>query len=367
MMNFEAVRYIPILSLKPAEMVAIEELPEKDKDIISPLFVLKRWVGSRSFKNTLDRLKKAFRKRPCFVDLDYINYKELEAKEDGSHKQCYEEMSRLFDSEQGYKNWVSFIIENENFIPVLQIHDLNQLEQQVKAFIELGRGFVLRLKMYELSNKDFNTIIRTMINPSLILRNYLILLDYGDLGRANYLEYEKYSILISQLRKIFPYANLSFSGTSFPYSFTGSYKGEIPIYERQIYNKIVKTLDNTFLIYSDRASTRTFSLKGSGTPPPRIDYALKNDWRFVRKEPKTGMSKEDLYAEAAIEIISSEYWEPDLRLWGTQLIEKTSLYDDYGINNPNKATAVRVNLHLYQQLHYLEDLSDLDTDEEWVD
>lgn len=62
-----------------------------------------------------------------------------------------------------------------------------------------------------------------------------------------------------------------------------------------------------------------------------------------------------------------DYWDPNLRLWGTQMIEKTGLGDSYGITNANKATAVRINIHLYQQLHYNEVLSNIDTEEDWID
>ncbi|WEE21742.1 hypothetical protein [Aeromonas caviae] len=47
--------------------------------------------------------------------------------------------------------------------------------------------------------------------------------------------------------------------------------------------------------------------------------------------------------------------------------ELTSKGDDYGITNPNRATAVRINIHLYLQLHYHDLIEGLDTDEEWID
>lgn len=106
-----------------------------------------------------------------------------------------------------------------------------------------------------------------------------------------------------------------------------------------------------------------------GLPPPRIDYPLKNDWRFVRKEFDSGesLSKEELYQNAAIEVMESDYWVPELALWGTQMIELTSKGDDFGITNAARATSVRINIHMYLQLHYFDIIEELDTDEEWVD
>ncbi|WP_432807239.1 beta family protein [Leclercia adecarboxylata] len=88
----------------------------------------------------------------------------------------------------------------------------------------------------------------------------------------------------------------------------------------------------------------------------------------MRKEfHNDATEKEALYKAAACEMINTDYWNGNLHLWGTQMIEKTCLGDPYGITSANRATAVRINLHLYQQLHYNDSLEDLDTEEEWVD
>lgn len=65
--------------------------------------------------------------------------------------------------------------------------------------------------------------------------------------------------------------------------------------------------------------------------------------------------------------MEQEYWSENLHLWGTQMIELTSKGDKFGINSAQKATAVRINLHLYTQLHYNDELESIDTDEEWED
>ncbi|EHH1218514.1 protein beta, partial [Vibrio parahaemolyticus] len=168
-----------------------------------------------------------------------------------------------------------------------------------------------------------------------------------------------------------PKATIAFSGTSFPYSFGRSYRGEVSIFERLIFNKIVKSCEGIELIYSDRGSARAEAMGGGGgLPPPRIDYALKNDWRFIRKEfddENEDEEKEELYQQAAQEMMKADYWIKDLKAWGQQMIEKTAEGDKYGINSAQKATAVRINLHLFQQIHYFEEISELDTEEDWED
>ncbi len=364
-MILDAVKYLPILNLKPAEMVAVQELPEKEKDILLPLFVLKRWMSSKKLCKSFERIQEAFGNRTCILDLDQAHLLDMRTKDGEKHLEFLNEFEPLFDSSNGYENWVNFIDKNEKFLPVLQLHDIRQLGKQIDNFNKLSKLMILRLKRVNLKN-DLETLLELMHGKE-FPHGLLILVDYEDITRKELIEYENFVSLFEQLYGVFPKAYFSFSATSFPYSFANSYKGELPIYERQIFNKIFSSLRHKKLIYSDRGSARASSQMSAGTPPPRIDYPLKNDWRFVRKELKDGIKKEYLYAEAANEIISSDYWMHKLQLWGTQMIEKTSINDKYGIYNPTRATAVRINIHLYQQLHYLENIEDLDTDELWED
>ncbi|MCG6316668.1 beta family protein [Vibrio alginolyticus] len=379
--NLESYKYLPILSLKPSEMAALEELSDKEKDQILPLIELKRWSTSKSIDKSYDRINKALSSRYLIadLDLDFINSipdkiedLEMEGKE---IPDVFYEFSELSESKDGYKNWVSYINEYDNLIPVIQIQDLDEISDQLNSFEHLNRPIVFRLRMtglHSINAKTLNFIVKTLIEKK-IKNKMLIILDYGDLNRIDVLEYEKYAKLINQLVSFFPNAKFSVSGTSFPYSFTGSYRGEIPIYERQIFNKLLHECKDVDLIYSDRGSTRAESLTGSsGTPPPRIDYALKNDWRFIRKEFDKSdedkySNKDALYKEAAIELKSQDYWISDLPAWGRQMIEKTALGDPYGITSPQRATAVRINLHLHQQLHYFTEIDEIDTEDDWED
>ncbi len=66
-------------------------------------------------------------------------------------------------------------------------------------------------------------------------------------------------------------------------------------------------------------------------------------------------------------MLNTDYWNSEIRVWGTQMIEKTAIGDKFGITSANRATAVRINLHLHQQLHYFSVLSDIVTEEDWED
>lgn len=374
-------KYLPILSLKPSEMAALEELSDKEKNQILPLIEFKKWANSKSIDKSYERVKKSLGDRFWIVDmdLDFLSnipekIEELEKEEKEIPDVLYE-FSDLSEPNNGYKNWVDYVRKYENVIPVVQTQDMSELSKQIDLFLELKRPLAFRLRMdgsYSITTVELNYIVKTLIEKG-IKSQLIIILDYADLSRVDLLEYEKFAKLVNQLFSFFPFAKFSVSGTSFPYSFAGSYRGEIPIYERQIFNKLLSECDGVDLIYSDRGSTRSEGVAGaSGTPPPRIDYPLRNDWRFIRKEFDKTLAdkysdKDDLYRKAAIELKKQDYWIPELPAWGRQMIEKTALGDSYGITSAQRATAVRINLHLHQQLHYFSDLDEVDTEDDWED
>ncbi|OCH53648.1 protein beta [Vibrio sp. ZF57] len=367
--------YLPILALSTGEMSALEQLPDKDKNLLLPIFPLKGWVGSKTLGKTISRIELSIGSRPWIADIDsdfvFKNSKYLADPE--GQRPVFKEVHKLLDPKNGYDNWVQYIKElDDTVIPTLQTYNLEHLEQQIRSLSALNRGLVVRLKIKKDGADKINTIVRTL-NASKI-KNLLILLDFEDIKRSDVLQSEQYGMLVSRLSKLLPNAIFSTSASSFPSSFSGSYRGELPIYERQLHTAVCKYCEGIRVIYSDRGSARANKTNGGGgLPPARIDYPLRNDWRYVRKEFQdssnvTELEKHTLYKEAAKEVVGSDYWNPNLRLWGVQMIEKTvELRDKYCITSANRATAVRINIHLYQQLHYSCDFDNLDTEEEWED
>jgi hypothetical protein len=365
--------YTPILSLSPAELGAIEELSNKDREKILPLIALRGWMSANNLEKAVARVTKALNNKDWIADIDSNFLKDnKEYKLTGKYpRRVFDEIKQLLEPKNGYENWVEFIKITPNLVPTIQLGDVKEIKQQIESLKALGRGIVVRFPMNNVEVESFNTVTKILIDSK--VNDLLIIFDYEDVSRKNLLESERYADLLNRMNKVLPNAIYSVSSSSFPFSFSGSYKGEIPIYERQIFNDIVKRCPSASLVYSDRGGARASRTSGGGgTPPPRIDYPLRNDWRFIRKEfddPKDTTKEEriELYKEAAREVMASDYWLPDLHLWGVQMIERTSLGDPYGITSANRATAVRINLHLYQQLYYHSVFEDLDTEEDWVD
>ena len=234
---YSQYKYLPMLGLKPAEMLAIEELPEKDKDIILPIFPLRKWANSKKFKNSIVRIEKSIGKRFWLADIDLES---LNDNKDKTDNDAIKELLELNLPNNGYENWVSFISKNDSIIPIALLGDVSQFETEIDNLCALNRPIAVRFRMsgeFKINNDDFNSIFKVLMQKKFDY-GLIVILDYGDVSRVNLLDYKKLSILINSINRILKNSYISISGTSFPYSFSGTYIGEIPIYERQIFNKV---------------------------------------------------------------------------------------------------------------------------------
>lgn len=365
--------YFPILALSPSEMVALEELPGKDKDIILPVIPLKGWSSSIKLKNSTARIKKAIGDRPWLATIDAAFLRDnKEYQLTGVYpREVFNEISELLDSGDGYKKWFDFLSEIQEAIPVLQLGDLSELNNQISRMSSLSRGIAVVFSLSDIESGVCSGVIGALAEHN--IENVYIIYDIGTIG-SNYCDYIlEIESLVQKASEKISGAMISVSASSFPSSFAGYENGENPIFERRLYEKIRQDMPDVHLVYSDHGSARVEKQTGGGgIPAPRIDYPLKDDWRFIRKEfmdanDVQDAEKEMLYTSIAKEISQKDYWIPELRLWGTQMIELTAQGEKYGINSPQKATAVRINIHLHNQLHYHAGGDVVDTDEDWID
>lgn len=370
--NFQ-YKYTPILSLSPSEMEALEQLPNKDKDAILPVIPLKGWMSSQTLDNSLKKIKKTIGDRKWVASIDYeylLNNKKFLLT--GTYpREVFNQLLELKDSKNGYLKWYEFLEKKTELIPSVIIEDLTQIDREIGRLITLKRGLAFIFEVKKLSLTSYYEIMEILSKHS--YDDLFFIYDLGTIS-SNFNDFCKPLVnLINKTKSIIPSARISISGTSFPSNFSGYTKGENPIYERRLFNIVKQEITAYPLVYSDRGSARLDKQSGGGNlPPPRIDFALKHDWRFIRREfndpksPDDG-EKEQLYYLCAKEIMLQDYWPPNLHLWGTQMIELTSKKEMFGINTPQKATAVRINIHLYTQLHYDDVLENIDTDEDWED
>jgi hypothetical protein len=73
------------------------------------------------------------------------------------------------------------------------------------------------------------------------------------------------------------------------------------------------------------------------------------------------------YEAQAQRLVDASCWDAQLRIWGTQMIERTALGDAAAIVSQAKAAAARINIHLHLQTFHDDPGAIHDTDEEWTD
>lgn len=362
-------KYSPILSLRPSEINALEELTEKDKGLIFPIILLRGWVASKKLENSIPRIQKAFGEQRFALDIDASFLDETKKIAGEYTRDVFREIQALLSPTDGYNNWFEYLTRIAQAVPVLQLGDISQLDSQVDKLASLNRGLVVKFDITTMLHAQ--TVFRSLSAKN--VQDLFIVFDYGQVDRDILTRAAAIIGGIQQAHTTLPTALFAISCSSFPSAFSPYNNGENSIYERMLFNQVHNQLPTMRMLYSDRGSVRSERAGGGGIPSPRIDYPLKNQWRFVRKEyadPKKPEEDEkiELYTEVAQEVMNADYWISGLHVWGTQMIELTSKGDGAGIDSPTKATAVRINLHMHQQVCYDEtDATLLDTEEDWID
>ncbi len=358
-------KYIPIISIRPSEVVALSELPDLSKDRMTPLVLIKPWLGAGALSRAVDKICHGYPDRPWFAELD----PEYEL---GAGSDAYDEIQRLRDPSSGFENWISFVETYGNAIPVLQLRGSTpeSLHQQIDRAKALGRGVCCRL----LRNVDLSIklVVQALVDRN--VEDCVFVLDYGQ---------QDYRLLanlipaiadVALVKEQLPKAQIAISATSFPANFS-EITSQV-IFEREFFEMVQEEVDVEDLIYSDRGGARAVEQGGGGVPRPRIDLPGLRSWHFFRSDCVREARETDdefrrrrmrAYQEMANNAVHSAHWDASLNIWGTQLIKITQLGSAYGITSPAKATACRLNIHLARQSLYGDEISAEELEEDWVD
>src|SRR5690606_2156664 len=370
---FSSFKYIPRLALSPSEMGAYYELPDSDKSRLLPYVPLRGWVASKELKNLFDKIKEFSGGRKIILDVDYdYIYENKDYLITGEFpREVFRQLDELLNPDAGYENWCSLVAEHEWIVPVLQIRDLSNVLAQYEVLAGFGRGVVIRFSLADVESRSYVEVLDRLLPMIKEDERILLFFDFGRISSKVVDNHEVIERYLLDAKNIASKAYFSVSGSSFPDQFGGREAGSNTIHERRLFSKLSVTFGN-HIIYSDYASSRFKESGGGGIPIPRIDYPTKNDWffkreRYAESEAVIVDNKKKKYIEAAKYVVSQDYWVSDLNIWGERMIMMTSAGEEFAIYNPAKATSVRVNIHLYNQIHFTDDLSGRDTDDDWED
>ncbi|MDP9139967.1 MAG: beta family protein [Pseudomonadota bacterium] len=346
--DWSEVMYMPILSLRPAEMRALEELPNKTKDLLLPIVHLRPWTTANELESATGRIAEAYGERPVVVAMG--------EQELSSGRPVHAQLEALRDPKSGFKQWCSFIDKHDNYIPAIQFSPQSQQEEvQLSRLVELDRGIVVIVERPVFS--AIAQLAQRVGSKTSGGEDVCFVVDFGQATHKHLNVANEVKGYVETIRAHAPNAFVSLSASSFPDSFTKI--TEQSIYERRLFD----SLDHDELIYSDRGSARVErQTGGGGQPAPRIDYPLPDEWKFFRSDDLVGFEG---YQQQAKRLVKDDVWNSNFRVWGTQMIERTAAGDTSAIGSPQKATAARINLHLQRQTFYAMPDAAEDTDEDW--
>jgi hypothetical protein len=336
-------------------MRGLEELPEVTKNRILPVILFAPWVGSNHLKKSWERFETAFDSRPFFLDLDEAYDWKSNPRPAGT------EFSEMLCGQDGVDCYFDFVASIPTAIPVLRLSHqyIGDLDKQITMCNSLARGFLVRVTKSRYPDgriEDLTPIFE------MGLANYTISIDAE--WTNDIIETERWMRSIFDfLTKFSVAAPIIISMSSFPKHFS-DIEGvkELPNGSRLLFNNIRRRYSNMFeVFYGDWGTTKPRDNSGGRTPPARIDYALSDEWVIFRNKDKWD------YLLAAKELVNSRYWQPELKIWGTLMIEKTAAGDISGITTPAKNVAMRVNVHLHRQAWFDQPVMVLNTDDPWDD
>lgn len=355
--DFGTLPYVPMLTVSVAEMRALEELPERDKELLLPYFQLRPWGVSHQLDNTLNRIVEAYGDRPYLADLCgplVVN---------GDERPVHAQLRSLKIPDDGYRNWCSLVERDANMIPVVQLADLTQFTRQTERLYDLQRGLGLYLPAPTFGRlADITRTAGALTDGG---QDVIVILDLGQRG-PDLLGTQAATVgLVRTIRDGLPRATVVISASTFPSDFVG--RPSQQIFERDHFEGVVAILGQNGLVYGDRGSARAEKqMGGGGTPAPRIDLARPGTWTFFR-DSTGGADRIGAYVAQAREAMKPPHWDGALRVWGHQMIERTAGNDRNAIKSPTSSTAVRINVHLHRQLFFRDPAAAYDTDEEWED
>ncbi|WP_081639511.1 beta family protein [Euryhalocaulis caribicus] len=347
----EHIEYCPTLYTRISEVKALLNLPTSSKDRIFPLLLLRPWPNANYLQSSWDKIREAIGDRPFAVDLDFNKF------QSGSHKQAATEFDHLFNSNSGFENYFDAIERIESAVPVIQLEAKgSDYSKQLAHAEQLDRGFFIRI----LSGKPSTARMlseQTLGNdiPKVVFIDAEWTRD--PLSREAWL-----SGAIRRVTDIDPGTEIVVAGSSFPESFSEyGPRGEEPLLERQLFNRLVRQHNAASLTYGDWGSTRPPMEPTPMKTVPRIDLPNSNGWHFFRS------TDEETYADVAVRTMNDKEWPKDLEIWGTYAIGCTASGEPGAIKAPSTATAARVNIHLHLQAQHGAEIIESDNEEPFTD
>jgi hypothetical protein len=354
--------YVPTVFLKPAELLAVSELADTDKDLLCPVFCLRPWLASNQLEKSLETIEKAYGSRAFFLEID-IYY-----RRDGEARPAQVDFLKLKSDQNNNAEWIQFVRERPLISPCVFSHHgvESAISAQISAFTALERTFLIRLARPTIENQNYKIEVGKLIEIGCQIQhsNFGFIVDVGWSNDLIAQEMWADAVIRAIVARRGDAVPIILSGSSFPDNFVKySGHGSISMQERDLFARLKKVNNNAKLIYGDWASARVPSERnGGGEVPPRIDLATNNTWEVFRYTEADGG-----YPAAAKTAMKNKSFASVANSWAAYMVQATALGGGGGISSTMRAAAVRINAHLIRQLYSNLDSPPLGSDEPYSD
>jgi hypothetical protein len=334
--DFDRYRYYPSLRSRLWEMRGYCELSDEDKDRLLPIIPLASHQRTKAIGDVAAKVAEYLGDRPRILDL-----------EQSSVYGC-EECRAMLDPTNGFLAWRSFVAAQPNSVPSAVLPSdapIREIVQQVRHLERDCGQVVIRSRM---PSTDLHAL-QAALSAVDEVDNLMVVLDFGYvLSRPTAIATEAANV-INALRATDDAARVVVMASSYPKS-AAAYDDagtSIPIQERSIHAALG---GDAVAIYGDYGSIHPEPMEPlMARFVPRIDYPLPDAWVFRRVRADQGG-----FQQCAKLITGLTDWQPDLvgKVWGASKISAAADGDLVQMGTPGPWIAVRVNLHLWQQIHY---------------
>lgn len=329
----DAIRYLPCLRSRQAELRGYQELRPATKGLIHPLISIGRYGRTGEIARVIDVILE--RVGPCFIDLN------------SSAGQRCSDFDAACDPTDNYAAWRNLAAGKEGVTPVALLTEGATERAFVRQalLIERGHGGVVIRSRRPAQDLPSLSAVLSAVDD---VNNVLIVLDLGFIRGAMEPKTMEARRAITALRLIDPATRIAVTGTSFPRSVSvyGDRRGSLEIAERDLH---VLLGGNEVAIYGDHSAVYSEPFEPSMARwVPRIDYCLDDAWKWERRRDDEGG-----FVECAKQIVALPDWDATFasEVWGAGKIKETAESGQIpaGFGSPANWIAARVNMHIERQ------------------
>lgn len=351
-------KYWIIVKTGEAEIRALENTDESILCKTMPLIEITRGrkktigdVESYPFEKRLGKLKNIYRDKTVAIDLT------------SEEALSSPEIDELYAPNDGYKNWVDFLLQlkDENvftqIIPTVLFNfaDENFEENLIKQIRSLESNFGDILYRSYIGDENCYDDIE-LISNEVMPKRMKIVIDCGYIPQASYKSVaEKCTVRISNIKKIISFpCDYIVASTSFPNNVSelgGDNHDTFSITEIELHDSV--SAKHPEVIYADYGSInpiRNDTVVMARGWIPRIDVPLARIiFYYKERRPKGVTAYASTYIQVAQYVCADSRFPKELsECWGIKQIQDCAKGGTPSAS-PSFWISVRMNIHIYQQ------------------